>query len=221
MIRVVALVSGAGTTLQALLDAFPVRLSDGAGTGNAPADAAIAAVICNTPGAQALDRARGAGTAAVLVDHRGRPREAFEADLAAVIDAHRPDLICLAGFLRILSPQLVRRYARRILNTHPALLPAFGGRGMYGERVHQAVLNAGVAVTGCTIHVVDETPDGGPIVAQVSVPVLPGDTPESLAERVKLEERRLYPAAVRWWARGQIFLSGRTVVWNGAKPEES
>jgi phosphoribosylglycinamide formyltransferase-1 len=87
---------------------------------------------------------------------------------------------------------------------------------MYGERVHRAVLEAGMTVIGCTVHVVDEDPDGGPIVAQASVPVLPGDTPASLAERVKSEERRLYPDVVRWWARGQIALSGRTVAWNGA-----
>jgi phosphoribosylglycinamide formyltransferase-1 len=166
--------------------------------------AEVVAVICNTPGAMALERARRAGIPAVLVDHRGRSIEAFEADLAHAIDAHRADLICLAGFLRILSPAFVRRYAGCILNTHPALLPAFGGKGMYGERVHRAVLEANSAVSGCTIHIVSETPDGGPIVAQATVPVLPSDTPETLAERVKAEERRLYPLVVRWWASGRI-----------------
>ena len=162
---------------------------------------------------------RRAGIPALLVDHRGRGQEAFEADLAAAIDAHDADLICLAGFLRILSPAFVRRYAGRILNTHPALLPAFGGKGMYGERVHRAVLEADSTVSGCTIHIVDEIPDGGPIVAQTTVPVLEGDTPESLAERVKAAERRLYPEVIRRWAAGQVNGAGRTVVSNAMRPD--
>jgi len=164
----------------------------------------------------ALERARRAGVPAILIDHRGRSVESFEADLFAVIDVHRAGLICLAGFLRILSPVFVRRYAGRILNTHPALLPAFGGKGMYGERVHRAVLDAGSAVSGCTIHIVNETPDGGPIVAQATVPVLPGDTPETLAERVKAEERRLYPEVVRRWAGGRIMIPPDAVLQNDA-----
>lgn len=202
--RLAVYASGSGTILQALLDNF------GPGRG-APAEVAL--VVSNNPGAFALARARGAGVPTAVVDHRGQSREAFEADLAAVTEAHRIDLVCLAGFLRILSPAFVRRYAGRILNTHPALLPAFGGRGMYGERVHQAVLAAGVAVSGCTIHLVDEVPDGGPIVAQAAVPVLPGDTPATLAARVQAEERRLYPEVVRWWAAGRLAVRGRAVLW--------
>ncbi|MDQ7859567.1 MAG: phosphoribosylglycinamide formyltransferase [Armatimonadota bacterium] len=205
MTRVVVLASGQGSTLQALLDAFP---PDGGAEG-----IGVAAVVCNTPGARALDRARRAGVPAILVDHRGRSREAFEAELCRAIDAHRPDLVCLAGFLRILSPEVAARYAGRMLNTHPALLPAFGGKGMYGERVHQAVLAAGAAVSGCTIHLVDATPDGGPIVAQAAVPVLPDDVPERLAARVQAEERRLYPQVVRWFARGRLQVAGRRPIW--------
>lgn len=211
MIRIVVLVSGSGRTLQALLDAFV--------TGPDAASASIAAVISNTRDAFALERARRCGVPAVVVDHRGRSREAFEAALAAALEPHRPDLLCLAGFLRILSPAFVARYPHRILNTHPALLPAFGGKGMYGERVHQAVLDAGVAVTGCTIHLVDETPDGGPIVAQAAVPVLEGDTPEGLAARVQIEERRLYPEVIRWWADGRIQVRDRAVVLRPARQE--
>jgi phosphoribosylglycinamide formyltransferase-1 len=203
--RVVVLASGQGSTLQALLDAFP---RDRGAVGPV-----VAAVICNTPGAGALDRGRRAGVPTVLVDHRGHSREAFEVHLCRAIDAHRPDLICLAGFLRILSPEVSARYAGRMLNTHPALLPAFGGRGMYGDRVHQAVLAAGAAISGCTIHLVDETPDGGPIVAQAAVPVLPDDTPERLAARVQAEERRLYPEVVRWFADGRLEVAGRRVAW--------
>ncbi len=211
MMRVVVLASGSGSTLQALLDAFPHTTS--------PDGVDIVAVVCNTPGALALDRARRAGIPAILVDHRGRSQEAFEAGLAAAIDAHDAELICLAGFLRILSSAFVRRYPGRILNTHPALLPGFGGKGMYGERVHRAVLGAGSAVSGCTIHVVDEIPDGGPIVAQTTVPVFEGDTPQSLAERVKAAEQRLYPEVLRRWAAGRIKVVGRTLVFSGMRPD--
>jgi phosphoribosylglycinamide formyltransferase-1 len=208
MTRIAALASGTGTTLQALLDAFP---PDGSAGG-----IAVVAVICNTPGAGALDRGRRAGVPSVLVDHRKRTREVFEHDLAAAVEASRPDLICLAGFLRILSPAFVARFRGRVLNTHPALLPAFGGAGMYGERVHRAVLEAGCAISGCTIHLVNEAPDGGPIVAQVTVPVLPGDDPESLAARVQAEERRLYPEVIRWWAAGRLDLNSGQVAWRPA-----
>jgi len=213
--RVVVLVSGSGRVLQALLDAFsPVPEARGPD----PDRASIAAVISNTPDAYALERARRHGVPTLVVTHRGRSREAFETDLAAAIDPYHPDLICLAGFLRILSPAFVRRYPRRILNTHPALLPAFGGKGMYGERVHQAALEAGLAVCGCTIHLVDEVPDGGPIVAQAVVPVVDGDTPESLAERIQAEERRLYPEVIRWWADGRIEVRDQAVVVRPMRP---
>ncbi|MDR7556043.1 MAG: phosphoribosylglycinamide formyltransferase [Armatimonadota bacterium] len=202
--RVAVYASGAGTILQALLDAFGPGRCEVAG---------VVLVVSNNPDAAALARARSAGVPTAVVDHRGRSRQAFEAELAAVTGAHGVDLICLAGFLRILSPEFVGRYPNRILNTHPALLPAFGGKGMYGERVHQAVLAAGVAISGCTIHLVDEVPDGGPIVAQATVPVLPGDTPATLAARVQAQERRLYPEVVRWWAQGRLVVRGRTVAW--------
>lgn len=194
-------VSGNGSTLQAILDVFCGHPDDGV-------PVTIALVVSNNPDAYALERARRAGVPVAVVDHRGTSREEFEAGLAAAVDAYRIDLLCLAGFLRILSPAFVRRFAGRILNTHPSLLPAFGGKGMYGERVHRAVLDAGVAVSGCTLHVVDEVPDGGPIVAQAAVPVLAGDTPDTLAARVHTEERRLYPDVIRWWARGRIELAG-------------
>jgi phosphoribosylglycinamide formyltransferase-1 len=213
VIRVVVLVSGSGRVLQALLDAFaPDAAARGAIRTADAQHASIVAVISNVPDAYALERARRHGVPAVVVDHRGRSREAFEAGLAAAIDPYRPDLICLSGFLRILTPGFVARYPQRILNTHPALLPAFGGRGMYGERVHQSVLQAGVAVSGCTIHLVDDVPDGGPIVAQVGVPVLEGDTPETLAERIQAEERQLYPDVIRWWADGRIEVRDRAVL---------
>ena len=209
MTRIAVFASGGGSILQAMLDTF--RPAD------ADASAEITLVVSNNADAFALERAGRCGVPAMVVDHRGRSREAFETALAAAIEPYRPDLLCLAGFLRILSPSFVARYCHRILNTHPALLPAFGGKGMYGERVHQAVLDAGVAVSGCTIHLVDDTPDGGPIVAQAAVPVLEGDTPEGLAARVQVEERRLYPEVIRWWANGRIEVHDRAVVLHPAR----
>jgi phosphoribosylglycinamide formyltransferase-1 len=205
--RIVVLASGNGTTFQALIDAFA-----GSTAAHRPA-VHIAALICNTPGAGAFDRAKAAGITSVLVDHRGRSREAFESALADALDVYRPDLICLAGFLRILSPAFVRRYPDRILNTHPSLLPAFGGKGMYGEHVHEAVIAAGAAITGCTIHVVTDETDAGPIVAQRAVPVLPGDVPARLAERVQAAERRLYCDVIRAHADGRLTLDRGRARW--------
>lgn len=202
MTRIAVFASGSGTTLQAILDAFR----------GPEAPATVALVVSNNRDAYALERARLAGVPAAIVDHRGRSREAFEDELAALVRSHWIDLICLAGFMRIFTPAFVARFPGRILNTHPALLPAFGGRGMYGEYVHRAVLAARVTVSGCTVHIVDEVPDGGPIVAQASVPVLAGDTPETLAARVQRAERRLYPGVIGWWAAGRIEVRGRRVI---------
>jgi phosphoribosylglycinamide formyltransferase 1 len=210
--RIVVLASGNGTTFQALVDAF------GGGAGSRDSAIHIAALICNTAGAGALDRAKTTGIQSVLVEHRGRSRDAFEIALADAIDSHRPDLICLAGFLRILSPAFVRRFPNRILNTHPSLLPAFGGKGMYGERVHEAVLAAGCAITGCTIHVVADEPDAGPIVAQRAIPVLAEDTPARLAERVQAAERQLYCDVIRACAAGRLAFDLGRVEWT-APPE--
>lgn len=208
MTRVAVFASGNGSTLQAILDAFGPR----ADAARPTAPVTVALVVSNNPEAYALERARLVGVPAVVVDHRRRSREIFEADLAGAVDGHQIDVICLAGFMRILTPGFVNRFRGRILNTHPALLPAFGGEGMYGEHVHRAVLDAGVAVTGCTVHVVDEVTDGGPIVGQAAVPVLEGDTPETLAMRVQTAERRLYPEIIRWWATGRIEVDGGRII---------
>jgi len=199
--RVGVLASGNGTNLQALLRAA-----------EAGAAYTIVAVISNVAEAYALERARRAGVAAYWVDHRGRSRENFEEEVAHILRSADVELVCLAGFLRVLSPWFVRQFPGRILNIHPALLPDFGGRGMFGLRVHAAVLAAGRAQSGCTIHVVDESVDGGPILARTTVPVLPGDTPETLAARVAVEEHRLYPRVVRAVAEGAIRLGLPEVV---------
>ncbi len=204
------LVSGTGTNLQALLDACD--------SGEIPAEVAV--VISNVPDALALERARRAGVPAIVIDHRaGSGAPAFEAALRRALEAHRVDLVCLAGFLKILSPVFVAAFAGRVMNIHPALLPAFGGKGMYGDRVHEAVLASGARVSGCTVHFVTEEPDAGPIIEQAAVPVHDDDTPRTLAARVRKEELRLYPKAVRLFAEGRLRIEGRRVrILPGAEP---
>jgi phosphoribosylglycinamide formyltransferase-1 len=201
-LRVAVLVSGTGSNLQALIDACY--------GGAIPAE--IAVVISNVPQAFALERARRAGIPVEVINHKDFPTvTAFEAKLRETLAAYRIDLVCLAGFLRILSPEFVAAFPGRIVNIHPALLPAFGGKGMYGERVHRAVLASGARQSGCTVHFVTEIPDGGPIIAQATVPVEEGDTPATLAARVAREEHRLYPEVVRLFAERRIRLHGDRV----------
>jgi phosphoribosylglycinamide formyltransferase 1 len=178
--RIAVAVSGSGSNLQALLDALP---------GGGPVEVVL--VVSNRAGTGGIDRARGRGiTDAILTD----PGSAAEwLDLLA---HHRIDLVVLAGYLKLVPAEVIRAYPRRILNIHPSLLPAFGGPGMYGKRVHQAVLDAGMVETGCTVHLVDEEYDRGEILAQARVPVLPGDSAERLAARVLEEEHRLLPSVV-------------------------
>jgi formyltetrahydrofolate-dependent phosphoribosylglycinamide formyltransferase len=160
----------------------------------------------------ALERARREGIPAVVLNHRDFPsRAAFETALRETLESFQVGLVCLAGFLRILSPTFVRAFAGRMMNIHPALLPAFGGKGMYGEKVHQAVLASGARMSGCTVHFVSEIPDGGPIVLQAAVPVRDDDTPATLAARVRREEHHLYPLAVRLFAEGRLPITGHRV----------
>ena len=173
--RVAVLVSGRGTNLQALIDA--------SGRGEIPS-ARIELVISNNPDAYAIERARRAGIPTAVCLRKGRSREAFEAELSALLKEHKIDLIVLAGFMAILSESFVRRYPERILNVHPSLIPSFCGEGFYGLRVHQAALDYGVKVTGATVHFVNEIPDGGRIIFQKAVEIQDGDTPEALQRRV-------------------------------------
>ena len=203
------MVSGAGTTLQCLIDACR--------RGAAPAE--IVLVVCNVPGAFALERARVAGIPAAAVPHRAFPTPAaFEAAVLDALTAARVDLVCLAGFLRILSGEFVRAFAGRLMNVHPSLLPAFGGKGMYGDRVHEAVLRSGARVTGCTVHFVTQETDAGPIIAQAAVPVEDDDTVASLSARVRREELRLYPLALRLFAEGRLKIEGNRVRTLAAGP---
>ncbi|HET8654573.1 MAG TPA: phosphoribosylglycinamide formyltransferase [Longimicrobiaceae bacterium] len=191
--RVAVLASGGGTTLQALIDRLNARSG---------APARVHLVIANRPDAGALRRAEEAGIPTGLVSARLHGPDAVAGRMQALLAEHAIDLVVLAGYLQLVPREVVLRYAGRILNIHPALLPAFGGPGMYGIRVHQAVLASGATVSGATVHLVDEVYDRGRILAQWPVPVLPGDTPEALASRVLRVEHLLLPAAVEALAAG-------------------
>jgi phosphoribosylglycinamide formyltransferase-1 len=172
--------------------------------------ATIAAVISNDPAAAGLRTAATRGFATVALDHRRHAqRAAFDDALSRAIDAHDPHLVVLAGFMRILTPAFVERYAGRLVNIHPSLLPAFPGL-----HTHRRALEAGVRVHGCSVHFVTNELDHGPIVIQAAVPVLPGDDEATLAARVLREEHRIYPQAVRWFCEGRLTLTadGRVAV---------
>ena len=184
--RIVVLISGRGSNMAALL--------------NAQLSGTITAVVSNVPDAGGLEIARARGIATAVIDHRAyRDRETFDDALAAEIERHRPDLVVLAGFMRRLTEKFVSRFANRMLNIHPSLLPAFPGL-----HTHRAALAAGVRLHGCTVHFVTPILDEGPIVAQAAVPVLPHDTEESLAARVLEQEHRIYPQAVRWFCEDRL-----------------
>ncbi|MFI5366414.1 MAG: phosphoribosylglycinamide formyltransferase [Candidatus Binatia bacterium] len=199
-VRLAVLLSGSGTTLQNFLD----RIADGR------MQAQIAVVIASRADAGGLERARRAGVPVTAVPRKEFPDvERFNDALHAELARYAFDLITLAGFL---SPfQLRNRYAGRVLNIHPALIPAFCGKGFYGAKIHQAALDAGVKVSGCTVHFADDQYDHGPIVLQGTVPVLDDDTPETLAARVHAVENELYPEAIRLWAEGRLEIVGRRV----------
>jgi phosphoribosylglycinamide formyltransferase-1 len=172
----------------------------------------VRAVISNRPDAAGLEWARTQGIATRVVDHKDHAtREGFDKALAAAIDDQAPDLVLLAGFMRILTPGFIARYPRRIVNIHPSLLPSFPGL-----HTHRRALDAGVKVHGATVHVVTDALDGGPVVVQGVVPVMPGDTEEALSERVLQVEHRIYPQAVRWFVEGRIeFAAGNAVQVRG------
>lgn len=195
MKKIVILISGRGSNMEAMLAA---RLP-----------AKIAAVISNRPDAQGLITAKNAGIATAVVDHKMyASRQAFDLALAETIDAYSPDLLVLAGFMRILTPDFVNRYVGRLLNIHPSLLPSYPGL-----HTHQRAIDDGVRIHGCTVHFVTADLDHGPIVVQAAVAVSPNDTESSLAARVLVEEHRIYPQAVRWFAEDRLTLvSGRVDV---------
>jgi phosphoribosylglycinamide formyltransferase-1 len=203
--RLGVLISGRGSNLQALIEA----IEDGRLT-----RATIAVVISNIGGAQGLERARNAGIPAVHLGPRDWPsRDAYDEALVRELRSRGVDLVCLAGFMRVCGAPLLDAYARRILNIHPSLLPAFPG--LHPQR--QAIEH-GAKVSGVTVHIVDETLDGGPIVLQRAVPVLDTDTPETLAARILIEEHVAYPQAVQVVIDGRWRLDGRRFVTDAATP---
>lgn len=199
--RILVLASGSGTNLQALIEASRERDFPGQ----------IVAVGCNQPGAFALERAAQANIESFVMNHKDfGSREEFDASLMAEILRHNPDLIVLAGFMRILTTDFVRAFRGRMLNIHPSLLPKYTGLN-----THRRALEAGDRVHGVSIHFVTEELDGGPVIAQAEVSVSEDDTPESLADKVQAQEHVLYPIVVRWFCEGRIQLGGQGVLFDG------
>jgi phosphoribosylglycinamide formyltransferase, formyltetrahydrofolate-dependent len=200
------LISGRGSNLQALIDA----------TAEPHYPAEIALVVSNVAGAYGLNRAADARIASVVIDHRDyADREAFEATLTATLAAAGVELVCLAGFMRLLTDGFVDRWWDRLINIHPSLLPAF--RGLH---THRRAIEAGVRFTGCTVHFVRPAMDDGPIIVQAAVPVHTNDDEDALADRVLAAEHRIYPLAVRLFAEGRLRIDGtRVIVADSAPPE--
>jgi phosphoribosylglycinamide formyltransferase-1 len=195
--KIGVLISGGGSNLQALIDAcarpgFPAE---------------IAVVISSKPDAYGLNRAREHGIPAHIVNHRDYPsREAFDQSMQQLLERHVVDIVCLAGFMRLLTPGFVQHWHNKLLNIHPSLLPAFKG-----VHVHEKIIASGVRFSGCTVHFVRPEMDVGPIVAQAVVPVLPTDDVESLAARVLEQEHRIYPQALQWLAEGRLTIENEKV----------
>lgn len=199
--RIVVLISGSGSNLQAILD----QTLDGRINGQ------IAAVISNRPDAYGLQRAEQSGVEARLLDHKAyESREAFDQAMVELIDSYSPDLVVLAGFMRILTPEFVRHYQGRLFNIHPSLLPKYKGL-----HTHQRALDAGDAEHGCTVHFVTEELDGGPLVLQARTNVLAEDSAESLQQRVHALEHLIYPLAVEWFCADRLQLTAEGVVLDG------
>ena len=195
---IAVLISGGGTNLQAIIDAIEAKRLD----------AVIKLVLSNKSEAYGLVRARNHGIATAILDHGSYPsREAYDQAVVDLLGAHGVELVILAGFMRLLSPVLVKAYANRIMNIHPALLPAFPGL-----HVQKKALEHGVRFSGCTVHFVNEECDEGPIVMQAVVPVFVDDTEETLAARILKEEHRIYPRAIQLYAEGRLRVEGRRVI---------
>jgi len=196
--RIVILISGRGSNMEAILQAA----ADPSYPGQ------VVAVLANRPDAKGLETAKAAGIATAALDHKAYPsREAFDAALAEAIDAHAPDLVILAGFMRILSEGFVRHYEGRLINIHPSLLPSFPGL-----HTHQRAIEEGCRIHGCTVHFVTPALDHGPAIVQAAVPVLEGDDEATLAARVLVQEHQVYPAAVAWFCQGRLRLEGSRVL---------
>jgi len=190
MKSIVVLISGSGSNLQAILDACSAGFIAGK----------VTAVLSNKAKAYGLERAKKAGAAAIVLDHKGyADRADYDQALIAAIDEHQPDLVVLAGFMRILTPEFVQHYQGRLLNIHPSLLPKY-----QGLNTHQRAIDAGDPEHGCSVHFVTAELDGGPVILQAKVPVFPGDDADTVAERVHEQEHRIYPLVVRWFCQNRL-----------------
>ncbi|MGI1678567.1 MAG: phosphoribosylglycinamide formyltransferase [Cellvibrionaceae bacterium] len=203
--RVVVLISGGGTNLQAIIDEQK--------NGNLPIE--ITAVISNRPNVKGLERATLAGIKAETIDHKNfSDRKTFDEALINIIDKHSPDLIVLAGFMRILTPEFVTHYLGKLINIHPSLLPKYPGL-----HTHQRAIDAGDKEHGVTVHFVTEELDGGPPILQAKVPILDSDTPDTLAQRLLIQEHVIYPLAVKWFAQEKLLLkNGKAYLKNELLP---
>jgi phosphoribosylglycinamide formyltransferase-1 len=204
MIKIAVFASGGGSNLQALIDAQENGLYP---------KGQIRLVFSNVPEAQALQRAENHKIESVAIASKGYPgtREEYDQEILRLCQAKKIDLICLAGYMRIMTPVLIKPYLYKMMNIHPALLPKFGGPGMYGHFVHEAVVKAKEKETGATVHFVTEGVDAGPVILQGDVKVHPNDTPLTLAERVLKVEHQIYPEAVRLFVEGKIKVDGDRV----------
>jgi len=206
MLNLAVFISGGGTNLQSIID----------GTENGTIDARVVLVLSNEPDAYGLVRAKNHNIPTAAVNHRDYAnREDFEAALIDVISFHSVDLICLAGFMRVLTPHFLRRYPQKVINIHPALLPSFPG-----TQGQQDAFDYGVKFSGCTIHFVDDGVDTGPIIIQAVVPVLPDDTKDTLQQRILAQEHIIYPQAIQYIAQGRVEIVGRKVVIRDSSPKE-
>lgn len=198
-IRLAVLISGGGRSLVNMIEHIKAgKLS-----------ARIELVISSRPDASGLEKAASAGIPTVVISSKGKTRDEFSAEITAALDKVNPDLICLAGFMCFyhIPPQ----YRGKVMNIHPALLPAFGGKGMFGHHVHEAVIKAGCKVSGCTVHFADNVYDNGPIIIQKVVPVMEDDTPDDLAARVFEQEKVAYPEAIQLFAEGRLTIEDQRV----------
>jgi len=201
-LKIAVFASGRGSNFEAILKAIQAGTIKGA---------RIVGVISNNSGAGALETAAKNGIPAYHISRRQFEADSdFDSHIVTVLDSLRANFIVLAGYKKRVGPVIISRFRNRIVNIHPALLPEFGGKGMYGEHVHAAVIAAGKRVSGATVHVVDEVYDHGAIVLRKTVPVSPGETPETLAKKVLEIEHELYPEAIRLFAEGKVTISGNT-----------
>jgi formyltetrahydrofolate-dependent phosphoribosylglycinamide formyltransferase len=198
-VRLAVMLSGGGRSLQNILDLIRTRYLSGS----------VDLVLGSRADAGGLERARKANIPYHVVERRGMGRAEFNRRVTEQLDLHQPDLVLMAGWL--CHYEMPERWYGRVMNIHPALLPSFGGKGMYGHKVHEAVLAAGARISGCTVHFADNEYDTGPIIVQRACPVLEADTPDTLAERVFEQEKIAYPSAVRLFAQGRLKIDGRRV----------